>query len=595
MAVPYFPQTLPANTLVGRLGSTGPTEAIPLSTLAAAVLDIASVTLDTRALIAATEIDATINTLRTSGYTSPGDGGGGLYVRAVSEPAHDGKVQSDDGAWWELVLEFGTCAVQQFGGFPNTASDSYAAITAAIGFCKARGKGKVHLSEGAWRTTLTIVVDASHVKLEGLGGGTSHDVGSLQVAATRLQWYGATGAGEVVVRIGSPFGSAATQVQVDQAIQGIAIDCRALAGVGVAVVSARNCTLRDLFVLDPTSIGYRFTCGVSGTNFGEACDNHGCIFERLFVRALDSVAVQSAAGFYIDGSTNANTCFSQFISCQAQTFNGHAWDLVNCDTVVFISCKGTALGTGRDWFIRGSVTATTVGGAACIFIACAWSSVSGQFHIAGTDQFDGATTDTMILALDEANSAAMPTLGTGADYISPTRTRAALAVKGAGTNSSTRVRDIIATGDARDMPLHVNAAGTALEWAPLLLTSLRAAVAGWTDWTPAYTSAGGTLGTAAASKARWIKIGDIVIAYWHMAITTAGSSPTGALISTLPYNVVSNAGGVVVGYDLNTGNFIGGYVTGASQRALMTFYGGATATGNGTTIIGLMIYEAGAP
>jgi hypothetical protein len=40
MSVPYFPQILPANTVVGRLASAGATEAVPLANLAAAVLAI---------------------------------------------------------------------------------------------------------------------------------------------------------------------------------------------------------------------------------------------------------------------------------------------------------------------------------------------------------------------------------------------------------------------------------------------------------------------------------------------------------------------------------------------------------------------------
>lgn len=40
--------------------------------------------------------------LRVNGYLAAGDGGAGLYKKAVSEPSHAGKFQSEDGAWWEL-------------------------------------------------------------------------------------------------------------------------------------------------------------------------------------------------------------------------------------------------------------------------------------------------------------------------------------------------------------------------------------------------------------------------------------------------------------------------------------------------------------
>lgn len=58
-------------------------------------------------------ISPVLDSIRTNGYYTPGDGGGALYKRVASEPSHGGKIQSADGAWWELgeavvnVLQFG--------------------------------------------------------------------------------------------------------------------------------------------------------------------------------------------------------------------------------------------------------------------------------------------------------------------------------------------------------------------------------------------------------------------------------------------------------------------------------------------------------
>lgn len=46
-----------------------------------------------------------ITYVRTAGYSTVGDGGGALYKRVSSEPTHEGKVQSVDGSWWELVSD----------------------------------------------------------------------------------------------------------------------------------------------------------------------------------------------------------------------------------------------------------------------------------------------------------------------------------------------------------------------------------------------------------------------------------------------------------------------------------------------------------
>lgn len=53
----------------------------------------------------AIEVPAGINALRVNGYSAPGDGGAALYKKVGAEPAHAGKFQSADGAWWELAEE----------------------------------------------------------------------------------------------------------------------------------------------------------------------------------------------------------------------------------------------------------------------------------------------------------------------------------------------------------------------------------------------------------------------------------------------------------------------------------------------------------
>lgn len=43
------------------------------------------------------------NAFRVNGYSAPGDGGEAIYNKVGSEPAHDLKVQTADGAWWEIA------------------------------------------------------------------------------------------------------------------------------------------------------------------------------------------------------------------------------------------------------------------------------------------------------------------------------------------------------------------------------------------------------------------------------------------------------------------------------------------------------------
>jgi parallel beta-helix repeat protein len=53
--------------------------------------------------MAAINVPPGINALRVNGYYAVGDGGGAFYAKVGSEPAHAGKFQSSDGAWWELT------------------------------------------------------------------------------------------------------------------------------------------------------------------------------------------------------------------------------------------------------------------------------------------------------------------------------------------------------------------------------------------------------------------------------------------------------------------------------------------------------------
>jgi hypothetical protein len=57
--------------------------------------------LASRAALAAANVPTVVDGLKLLGHAAVGDGGGAHYKRVASEPAHDNKVQSADGAWWE--------------------------------------------------------------------------------------------------------------------------------------------------------------------------------------------------------------------------------------------------------------------------------------------------------------------------------------------------------------------------------------------------------------------------------------------------------------------------------------------------------------
>ncbi|MEO9874088.1 MAG: hypothetical protein ABJM26_05420 [Anderseniella sp.] len=89
---------------------------------------------DTRADLQTANVAPGINLACIIGYTSVGDGGVASYRRAGSEPSHAGKIQSDDGAWWELT---GTSVTpQMFGAVADGSADDTTAIQAAIDYAE---------------------------------------------------------------------------------------------------------------------------------------------------------------------------------------------------------------------------------------------------------------------------------------------------------------------------------------------------------------------------------------------------------------------------------------------------------------------------
>jgi len=112
-----------------------------------------------------TQISVGVQSLRTSGYSAAGDGGGALYRRVAAEPTHPAKVQSADGGWWEIVPENDRLNVLQFGAVRTTdltgsepATDSLAAFQNALEAAEALGRPEVIVPRGGYAMSDTLEI-----------------------------------------------------------------------------------------------------------------------------------------------------------------------------------------------------------------------------------------------------------------------------------------------------------------------------------------------------------------------------------------------------------------------------------------------------
>lgn len=126
-------------------------------------------TLESRAKAALANFPAPLMAFSTLGYAAGGDGGGATYKRVGSQPSHAGKVQSADGAWWELSVS--EVDVRQFGVVGDGAVDDRAALQAAVDYVQQYKKKLVFAPNSSVRINSTVVIKQGMITTSGLVHG----------------------------------------------------------------------------------------------------------------------------------------------------------------------------------------------------------------------------------------------------------------------------------------------------------------------------------------------------------------------------------------------------------------------------------------
>lgn len=110
-----------------------------------------------KASVEASPVPNTMTYLRIAGYYSAGDGGGAIYKRSASQPTHSGKIQSQDGSWWEIAER--TLNFRMFGAKGDGAVDDSTSIQACLNAASSLSIARVELYGGGeflYGATLTI-------------------------------------------------------------------------------------------------------------------------------------------------------------------------------------------------------------------------------------------------------------------------------------------------------------------------------------------------------------------------------------------------------------------------------------------------------
>lgn len=136
------------------------------------------------AQVATLTIDAGAPYLITAGFAAPGDGGGAMYVRSATNPAHALKLQSGDGAFWALAPQDGTINIRAAGAKGDGVTDDRPALLAAIAAFQFQVNTqeaagcRILIDPGVYFMAGEVEINTT-VTLEGVGYGTGTTAASI--------------------------------------------------------------------------------------------------------------------------------------------------------------------------------------------------------------------------------------------------------------------------------------------------------------------------------------------------------------------------------------------------------------------------------
>lgn len=476
--------------------------------------------------------------LTISSYrTTPGDGGGGIWMWREGDQSANVTADPESGLWaapdsddtgasgaWQRQFS-GAVDARWFGAkFDDSANDTDA-LTGWLNNVMTSASRHGTLPSGTARITAALpTINVNGVRLESLGNAGLHSVAPGVGTGTIIKYTGVAGATMLTV---APVEGVSNQVLTGVQIRGVSFDCNALAAKGLVWKSVRYGFV-DIAVHNATSIGFHVGCV---DTLGEATDTQYNTF-RYVGRQQDG---SGASGISLVLECNAAATGNPSLN------NFEYVDIVHTDALAI-----RHIGTDNNLFIN-----------------------------VRTYRASGSATNSI-----EWQGGATAGAATRADQYIKLSTNVAAIAKGTGTYTVAAKRIRIWQLDVENgTPTPTVETGASVEGVAITTT-------------PTVTAGSGTLTTASCTL-RYIRDG-YTVRYWAVVTVTTNGTGASYIQIPLPFAIGNNTGNFSVGTGrrTDTGVLLVGNGPQNDTNIYVTDYAGNYPATNGMAILIQGEYEA---
>lgn len=248
--------------------------------------------------VQAADVPETFDFILTLEHTA-GTGGGAVYRRAASEPSHPGKIQSNDGAWWEI--DEPQITPNMLGAVGDGSTDDTVAVENALAVAVAQS---VPVRLVAMYGVTTVDVDYNDLRIEGQGWSTGFvalGAGYAVESVFANRPSAASLEGVVLANFKISGGDWQTKtgsgIYLERFTRGCVVDhvrCEYLAGDGIYLKNSWSYSLKRNSVWLCDGIGINMTAANNGFDVS-GCHVYGC---------SQGIVIENAQAGFVGGNAS---------------------------------------------------------------------------------------------------------------------------------------------------------------------------------------------------------------------------------------------------------------------------------------------------